>query len=302
MQEQGNEPSLQPAQHVPDVCVASGAAILQWGSCPEAKRPKQLALFSSPGKNADERQEQGNAQQPEAQAVLTIGLRVSNPEQQSDQQERQKWRLPAQNSEPAPIVDQLCPSLNLKFFTQAGTLQMGGAELPQHGLEEADNLPTSDEALRERHRESIEEAEAAGHAAPLLSFTETAVEEGGPTATASAPQAGPEQRLALCLQLDATQLEAVLGAADKADATSEEPCITLIPDTMEPCSNSKDTPKSKQQAGQAAADPGHAEAQSASAAEQGEEVQGMTGIPASNAEAAAEADRPVSSLRTPARC
>ena len=280
----------------------SGAAAAQRRSCPEAEAPKQRALSSSPGSEADERQEQGNAQQPEAQAVLTVGLRVSNTEQQPDQQERQDGRLPGQNSEPAPAVDQLCPSLNLKFFTQAGTLQICGAELPQHGLEQAEILPISGEALQTQHTGATKEVEAAGQAATLLSFTETAVEEGGPSASASALQAGPEQRLALCLALDATQLEAVLGAADQADAISEEPCITLIPDTMEPCSNSKDTPKSKQQAGQAAADQGAAEAQPARAAEQGEEVQGMAGIPASDAEAAAAADRPGSSLRTPARC
>ncbi len=40
--------------------------------------------------------------------------------------------MPAQSSAPAPAVDQLCPSLNLKFFTQAGALQLTGAEMPQH--------------------------------------------------------------------------------------------------------------------------------------------------------------------------
>ncbi len=276
-------------QHVPEAFVNPGIAAPHAEPHPEMKALEQLAALSSPDRTADERPVQGGTQQPEAQAVLTIGLRVSGPEQQPDQQERQERRLPAQSSEPAPAVDQLCPSLNLKFFTQTGALQLSAAELPQHGVGQDDKLRVSVEAVQEQPREVIIGAEAAGEAAgeaAPLSFTETAVEEEGPMAVASVPPAATGQRLALCLQLDATQLDADLVAPEQADAMAEEPCITLIPDTMEPCSASKDTPKSEQRTGKTAADQCHGEAQPAGAAEQNEDEQGVTKLPAPEAEAA----------------
>ena len=261
--------------------------------------PEQLAALSIPDRTADQWRVHGITQPPEAQAVLSVGLTVSGPEQQPDQQERQDRNLPAQSSEPAPAVDQLCPSLNLKFFTQAGMLQLSAAALPQHGGVQADKLHVSGEAVQEQPREEITGAEAAGEAAPL-SFTETAAEDGGPTVLAATPQAAQGQRLALCLQLDATQLEADLVAPEQVEAIAEEPCITLIPDTMEPCSASKDTPKSEQRAGQTAADQCHAEAQPGSATEQNEDAQGMAENPAPEAEAAQGA-QPESPPQDPAR-
>ncbi len=300
MQEEERELEDQPAQHTPEAVIIIGTAAAQCEMHCEMNAPKQLAARSSPDRAADQRQVQGSTQQPEAQAVLTIGLRVSGPDQQPDQQERS---LPAQSSEPAPALDQLCPSLNLKFFTQAGVLQLSGAEMPQHRIDWADRSHVSREAVQERPRGNIIGAEAAGEAAGKvvpLGFTETAVEEEGPVATTPAPPAATGQCLALCLQLDATQLEADLVAPEQADATAEEPCITLIPDTMEPCSASKDTPKSEQRSGQAAADQCHVEAQPASAAKQNEEAQAMTEIPAPEAEAGHE-DLPGTPPQDPAR-
>ena len=263
--------------------------------------PKQLAAPSSPDRKADERDVQDSPQQPEARSAGTDGSKACDARQQRDQQEGQERSVPAQNSAPAPTVDQLCPSLNLKFFTQAGAVQLTGAELPQHMVDQLDNMHMTNEAVPEQQAEKIKGAEAAGHAAALFILTETTATKGGPIASSSVPQAVAEQRLALCLQLDASQLETEMGTADQADAMAQEACITLIPDTMEPCSASKDTPKSKQQADQATPDQGCAEAQAADAAELEKDVQGMKGIPDPDAEAAQEGGRQESPPRNPAR-
>ena len=302
LQDEEEELDLQPAQHVSEVCNEAGGAAAQDGSRTEPEVPEQLATLSSPDRKADERCVQDNPQQPEAHGAGVDGSKASDSKQQRDQQERQDRTVPAQNSAPAPIVEQLCPSLNLKFFTQAGTVQLTGAELPQHVVDQIDNLHMTVGGIREQQTEEIRGGEAAARqAVPLLVLTETAVAEGGPAASSSVPPAVSEQRLALCLQLDATQLEAGVGAADQADARAEEACITLIPDTMEPCSASKDTPKSKQQADQAMPDHCCAEAQPADAAELEKDMQGMKGIPAPNAEAAQEGDKLGHPPHNPAR-
>ena len=153
-------------------------------------------------------------------------------------------------------------------------------------------------------REDANSAEAAGHAGPPIDVAQVAREEEEPFALSLVPRAGLEQRVTLCLQLE-TQTEAEAEAAVQLDTAAEVPCITVIPDTMEPCSNSKETPKSKQRTvqGNQACDQGQgAEQQQGTIEGQQEEAQAVNTLPSSNAQpAAVYMGAPPVPLQKPAR-
>ena len=93
---------------------------------------------------------QADTEQPAPSYAQMQNSMASGSQQQPSQQDRQEQSLPAQHSAPASTVEQLCPSLNLKFFTQAGALQVPGAELAQtvtHQSDDPHNLLSSEPPL-----------------------------------------------------------------------------------------------------------------------------------------------------------
>ena len=104
---------------------------------------KEGCIPDNPGMQAD-------TEQPAASYAQMQNSMASGSQQQHSQQDRREQSVPAQHSAPASTVEQLCPSLNLKFFTQAGALQVPGAELAQtvtHQSDDPHNLPSSEPPL-----------------------------------------------------------------------------------------------------------------------------------------------------------
>jgi len=152
-------------------------------------------------------------------------------------------------------------------------------------------------------RENANSAEAARHAGLPIDLARTARKEEEPFALSPMPRVGLEQRVTLCLQLE-TQIEAEVEAADHFDTAAEVPCITVLPDTMEPCSNTKATPKSKQrtvQGNQACDHVQGAEQQQGTIEGQEEGAQGVKTLPSSNAQPALHEGAPTVPLQNPAR-
>lgn len=147
---------------------------------------------------------------------------------------------------------------------------MGAGETcPEHG--------TGDGAAAER---------AAPLHTPAVHSEKTAREEEAHLAPSPVPQAGAVQQLALHLQLDETQIDAEVPAPNQAGAVSPEPCISVIPDTIEPCSNSKSTPKSVQQGAPGHQAPNHGQNGGCQAAceEREQEAQGEEKLPIPHAQ------------------
>lgn len=140
-------------------------------------------------------------------------------------------------------------------------------------------------------------AAVAEHHAPPLYLAETAVEDAGHLALS--PQSLPG--LALHLHLGDTQAEQ--DPPQQADAAPVEASLTIIPDTVEPCSNSKETPKSKQQTAQGDQEAGQAPeqrcSQGASVAEQVEEPQRQKQTHASPKSVAEPPEAPKTAPRLP---
>ena len=222
-----------------------------------------------PSHGTDDRPQKGNTQDGDVQHAGQVPEMASSqheeiPRPPSQPQLIQQARgMVLDCSAPTPSGNPICPSLNLHLFTQVASLQPSCAAQSQIGAcadsashlasraeppAKAAGLPVvSTDELRLRDGASVS-AETAIAAGALTCIEETAREEGARVALSTVGQLAAEEQLGLCLRLDDTQIEAEPGAYEQAAMCSLDAGATVIPDTMEPCSSSKETPKSKQQA------------------------------------------------------
>ena len=221
-----------------------------------------------PSQGADDKPQKGNTQDGDVQHAGQVSEMASSqheefPRSPSQPQLIQQARgMVLDCSAPTPSGNPICPSLNLHLFTQVASLQPSCAAQSQIGAcadsashlasraeppEKEAGLPfVSVDGLRLREGAPVA-AEAVRAAEALACIEETAREEGSPKAFSPTAQLAAEEQLRLCLRLDDTQVEAEPGAQGQAAKCSLDAGATVIPDTMEPCSSSKETPKSKQQ-------------------------------------------------------
>ena len=200
---------------------------------------------------------------------------------------RQARDMGLDSAAPATLGNPLCPSLNLNFSTQVASLQppcAAQSQEPGHAESSVHQASRTEPPANEaglpvvctdgrRLREGTSVAAEAARAADALTCTEeTAREEGARVTFSPAAQSVTEEQLGLCLRLDDTQIEAQPGANKQAGKGSLE-AGAVIPDTMEPCSSSKETPKSKQQVVpvEQPPEPASAQREGLPAAAQGEE-------------------------------
>ena len=220
-----------------------------------------------PFQRADGKPQEGNTQSGDVQHAGQVSEMASSqhelPRPPSEQQLiHQAGDMVLDSSAPTLSGNPLCPSLNLNLFTQVAPLQLSCAAQSQIGaraestlhqagrtepLEEEGGLPVvSTDVQRLREGTSVG-AEATRAAEALTCIEETAREEAAPLAFSPAAQLSAEEQLRLCLRLNDTQVEAEPDAHEQAAKGSPDAGTTVIPDTREPCSSSKETPKSKQQ-------------------------------------------------------
>ena len=277
------EPSIRSMDHTPPA--SNQAAVLQQSTqaVPEAShgslmREGPAQGFSPqdfrqdgrliPSQGADDKPQKGNTQDGDVQhagqvSEMASSQHVEFPRPPSQPQLIQQARgMVLDCSAPTPSWNPICPSLTLHLFTQVASLQPACAAQSQIGAcaDSASHLASHAEPPEEeaglpvvsvnglRLREGAPVAPEAARAAQALTcIEETAREEGAQLATSPVGQLAAEEQLGLCLRLDDTQVEAESGAHEQAARGSLDVGATVIPDTMEPCSSSKETPKSKQQ-------------------------------------------------------
>ena len=256
----------QSHQAVPDGShsVLSESAPAQGHAPQDPQQGGQLVPFQ----RADDKPQEGHTQDGDVQHAGQVAEMASSqheelPRPPSEQQSIPQARnMLLDSSAPTLSGDPLCPSLNLNLFTQVAPLQPSCAAQSQIGAcagsashlasrseppaKEAGLPVVSADWLRLREGASVA-AEIARAAEALTCIEETAREEGARVAFSPVGQLTAEEQLGLCLRLDDTQVEAEQGAHEQAAKCSLDAGATVIPDTMEPCSSSKETPKSKQQ-------------------------------------------------------
>ena len=278
-----SEPSIRSMDHTSPA--SNQAAVLQQSSqaVPEASQGTLMREAPAQGHSPQEHQQdgqlipsqgandkprKGSTQNGDVQHAGQVSEMASSqheevPRPRSQPQVMQQARVMVLDcSAPTPSGNPICPSLNLHLFTQVASLQPPCAAQSQIGAcassashlasraeppEMEAGLPVvSVDGLRLREGAPVA-AEAARAAEALACIEETAREDGAQVAFSPAAQLAAEEQLGLCLRLNDTQVEAEPGAHEQAAKGSLDADATVIPDTMEPCSSSKETPKSKQQ-------------------------------------------------------
>ena len=256
----------QSSQAVPEA--SQGTLMREAPAQGHSPQPFQRDGQLIPSQGTDDRPQKGDTHDGDVQPAGQVSEMASSqheeiPRPPSQPQLIQQARgMVLVCSAPAPSGNPICPSLNLHLFTQVASLQPSCAAQSQMGAcadsashlasrneppEKEAGLPVvSVDGLRLREGAPVA-AEAARAANALACIEETAREEGAPRAFSPAAQPAAEEQLGLCLRLDDTQIEVEPGAHEQAAKCSLDAGATVIPDTMEPCSSSKETPKSKQQ-------------------------------------------------------